>query len=67
MGMDSKLLEKLAALAPMKKISCPRALALANEVGVSPAKIGEAANQLGIKVIGCQLGCFGKMKKGEEG
>jgi hypothetical protein len=40
------------------RISCKEALKLANELGVSPAEVGRAADELKIKIAGCQLGCF---------
>lgn len=63
MGKNKNLLQELAALASDKRISCPEALALADRLGVSPITVGQAANQLGIKIINCQLGCFGKGEK----
>jgi hypothetical protein len=41
------------------RITCPVALAIAKELGVSPAKVGEALDRIGVKVTSCQLGCFG--------
>ncbi|MGI6575526.1 MAG: hypothetical protein ACOX3A_06720 [bacterium] len=58
MDKKGKLLQELAAIATDKKVSCPQALALANRLGVSPLTVGNAANELGLKIIGCQLGCF---------
>ena len=39
------------------------ALELAGELQVSPAELGEVANELKIKIIDCQLGCFGKRRE----
>ena len=44
-------------------IACAQALALAKELGVTPAAVGGAADDLGIKIRDCQLGCFGRGKK----
>jgi hypothetical protein len=41
-----------------RKITCKTALRIADELGVDPSLVGETANQLGIKIIACQLGCF---------
>jgi len=38
--------------------SCKALLALAERLGVPPARIGLACNELEIKIRGCQLGCF---------
>ena len=40
------------------KLSCDAAHQLANKLQVSKEVIGEAANQLKIKISACQLGCF---------
>ncbi len=52
--------EELLRVAKNKKISCVKALALAKRFKVKPIEIGRVANELGIKIINCQLGCFGK-------
>lgn len=53
-----ELLQALREAAPEGRISCEVARALADELGVSYADLGVAANQLGIKIKSCQLGCF---------
>lgn len=40
------------------KISCEAAHQLAEKLKVSKEVIGEAANQLKVKISTCQLGCF---------
>ena len=40
------------------KLSCAQAHRLGEKLNVSLLLIGEAANQLGIKIKDCQLGCF---------
>lgn len=40
------------------KLSCTRARRLAEELGVAPREIGRAADDLGIKIKACELGCF---------
>ena len=52
------LLNRVKELAPDGRLSCPVALRLANEMGVPPIEVGRAANHLGVKIFGCQLGCF---------
>lgn len=44
-------------------VTCAQALALAKEVEVPPAAVGAAADDLGLKIRDCQLGCFGRGKK----
>ncbi len=50
---------KLLAIAQDGTVSCPQALALAEQLGVSGRIVGLAANDKGIKISRCQLGCFG--------
>ncbi len=40
------------------KLSCPAARKLASDLGVAPREIGQVANELEIKLFGCELGCF---------
>ena len=44
-------------------LSCATANQLAQEMGVAPQEIGEMANQLGLRITDCQLGCFGGKKE----
>ena len=37
---------------------CKALLALAERLDVPPARVGQACNEMGIKIHGCQLGCF---------
>jgi len=48
----------LGEAAPQGKISCGEARALAERLGLPYALAGETADELGIKIWGCQLGCF---------
>lgn len=40
------------------KASCKQLLELAQTTGLSPAGLGQACNELGVKIHACQLGCF---------
>lgn len=53
-----KIEGKVRAKAPKGKIKCAEAFALAREENVSISRIGEALNELEVKVANCQLGCF---------
>ncbi len=55
-GADLKT--KITAAAPEGKIPCAAAFKLAEELGLSRAEMGELLNELRIKIIQCQLGCF---------
>jgi len=39
-------------------ISCTEALGLAEKLNIAPIKIGNICNELKIKIMNCQLGCF---------
>lgn len=59
--MDSKdenVKEAVRRAAVDGKISCTRARRLAGELGVSPKEVGQAADELKIKIHACELGCF---------
>jgi hypothetical protein len=40
------------------RIKCSEALAIAKNLKVPTKKVGKAIDDLGIKIIDCQLGCF---------
>ncbi|MDP8256701.1 MAG: hypothetical protein P9M14_13200 [Candidatus Alcyoniella australis] len=40
------------------KLSCKTAFKLAESLAVTPRKVGAVANELKIKIVGCQLGLF---------
>lgn len=40
------------------RLDCEVALALAEELDVPPARIGDLCNRLDIKIRSCQLNCF---------
>lgn len=40
------------------RISCTAARELAAELGVSIQEVGQAADELKIKIFACELGCF---------
>ena len=46
-------------------MACPRAFVLARRLGVTPAVVGAAADDLGVRVTRCQLGLFGYGSKAE--
>ena len=52
------LTEKVKVLSKDGKISCKQALKLAEEEGISSRDLGNLLNELKVKVMGCQLGCF---------
>jgi hypothetical protein len=40
------------------KVACKALLELAGKAAVPPRKIGALCDQMKIKIVGCQLGCF---------
>ncbi len=45
-------------LAPEGKIPCVMAFKVAREHDCSLAELGKICNELDIKIVSCQLGCF---------
>jgi hypothetical protein len=56
--MSDHIKERIRQEAKGGKLACKRALELARELGCAPAEVGKAADEEGIKIAGCQLGCF---------
>jgi hypothetical protein len=55
---QEELKAKIRAAAPEAKIPCAAAMSLAQELGISRKEMGDMLNELRIKIIQCQLGCF---------
>jgi hypothetical protein len=49
---------KIQAAAPNGRIPCAAAFKLSEELGLTRSRLGELLNELNIKIIQCQLGCF---------
>ena len=59
MNVTKEQIEKrIRAKARENRISCKQALGLAEELDVSPKRIGDTANAMKIRIRACQLGCF---------
>ena len=56
--MDTELEEKVTSSLVEGKLPCAVAFKIAKELKVSPQKVGETADKLGIRSAKCQLGCF---------
>jgi hypothetical protein len=54
----SELENKISESLVNGKLSCPAAFKIAKDLKVSPKDIGDACNKTGVKISGCQLGCF---------
>ncbi|MDD3581852.1 MAG: hypothetical protein PHW74_12630 [Desulfobacca sp.] len=55
---EEEIKAKIRKAAPQGRMPCARAFQLAEEWGLSRARIGELLNELEIKIVQCQLGCF---------
>ena len=53
-GLEERIMSSLTN----GKLPCAVALKIAEDLGVSPRKVGDTANELGIRIASCQLGCF---------
>ncbi|MDP2168759.1 MAG: hypothetical protein Q8J64_10565 [Thermodesulfovibrionales bacterium] len=56
--MQAKIKKELVERASGGKITCAVARKIAEELGAHYKEVGRAANELGIKIQDCQLGCF---------
>ncbi|MFO7951729.1 MAG: hypothetical protein R6U91_02830 [Bacillota bacterium] len=57
-GQKITLQERIKEEAKENRLPCARAFQIASEVGVSTAEVGETCNEMGVKIVNCQLGCF---------
>jgi hypothetical protein len=48
------------------RLACARARGIAGRLGVAPEEVGNAADRLKIRIVDCQLGCFGTKKATHE-
>ncbi len=56
--MESKLEAKIIESLVDGKLPCPSAFKLAKELKIAPKDVGDAVDNMGIKICSCQLGCF---------
>ena len=57
--MDTdKIAQAFSSAGIDKMISCPEAFSLAQRYKISKKEISDYCNSHGIKIRGCQLGCF---------
>ncbi|MFA4964228.1 MAG: hypothetical protein WC709_01110 [Thermoleophilia bacterium] len=58
-GNIPRLIETLKAQAGEdKRLACTEAFKIARDLDVPLADVGRTCNELGIKMMQCQLGCF---------
>jgi molybdate transport system regulatory protein len=58
-GNIPRLIETLKAQSgDQKRLPCAAAFKIAHDLDVPTGEVGRMCNELGIKIVGCQLGCF---------
>jgi hypothetical protein len=58
-GNIPRLIETLKSRAgDDKRLACAEAFKIARDLDVPTPEVGRTCNELGIKIVGCQLGCF---------
>ena len=55
---SDEVVKRLKELEEAGELNCTAVFALAHSLRTTPMTISEAANVLGMKIRGCQLGCF---------
>jgi len=53
-----KLIKTLQEMYPNGKISCQQARELAKKMDIELAEMGDLCDAAGVKIYGCELGCF---------
>lgn len=53
-----ELLKKLQEVAKNGKMSCTEARKIMEEYEVPKGQLGKICDEVGIKIFGCELGCF---------
>jgi hypothetical protein len=41
-----------------RRLPCEEAFKIARDLGMPLSQVGKTCNELDIKIVGCQLGCF---------
>ena len=64
METEEDIRQLIGAAARDGRVACKFLLDLAARTDTPAGRIGEMCDEMGIRVSGCQLGCFGKGKNG---
>ena len=59
MSSDEDIRAAVKDIARDGRVACSDLLAIAERLGVEPARVGGACDELKIRISKCQLGCFG--------
>jgi hypothetical protein len=57
--MNQEIATEIRELSSEGKLPCPLAFKVVRRLDVSPQQVGEVANELDVRISGCQLGLFG--------
>ena len=57
--LTEQVLKQTTQVNDKKKLSCHRAHVLSEDLAVSLQVIGDICQEQGVKIVNCQLGCFG--------
>lgn len=60
------LAEEITTSLVEEKLPCPIAFKVARKLNVLPRAVGDKADELEIRIVNCQLGCFGMKKATHE-
>jgi len=60
--MNPALENKIRSSLVNGRLSCAAAFAIARDLHITPKEVGEAAEEMNIKIADCQLGVFPKPK-----
>jgi LAO/AO transport system kinase len=58
MSDEKELQDRITGTAVDGRIQCAQALAIAKDMRIPPGRVGEMLNQMDVRIIKCQLGCF---------
>jgi hypothetical protein len=56
--MNEKLKAALEQMVRDDRLTCKAAREVAEKLGLKPVDVGKAADELGIRIKDCELGCF---------
>jgi hypothetical protein len=56
--IKQEVLDAVNKAAKDERLTCTEARKLAEDLKVNPSVVGEAANELKIRIKSCELGCF---------
>ncbi len=58
LSKQKALRERILFEAEQLKLPCSKAFVIASEVDCPLSVVGKTCNEVGIKIVSCQLGCF---------